>query len=49
MNKLLEKGLVPPVVRARRVTITPAFVITEEELDKGLDILLGVMKGVKPV
>lgn len=49
MNKLLEKGLVPPVVRARRVTITPAFVITEEELDKGLDILLEVMKGVKPV
>jgi 4-aminobutyrate aminotransferase-like enzyme len=49
MKKLLESGVVPPVVRARRVTITPAFVITDEELEKGLDILLEVMKGVKPV
>jgi adenosylmethionine-8-amino-7-oxononanoate aminotransferase len=49
MGRLLEKGVVPPVVRARRVTITPAFVITEEELDRGLDILLEIMQGVKPV
>ena len=49
MSQLLEKGVIPPIVRARRVTITPAFIITEEELDKGLDIMYDVIKDVKPV
>jgi adenosylmethionine-8-amino-7-oxononanoate aminotransferase len=49
MSQLLENGVIPPVVRARRVTITPAFIITEEELDRALDTLLRVMKNVRPV
>lgn len=49
--KCLEKGVLVGVCDGypRREPIVPPFVITEEELDKALDVTLSVMKEVKPV
>ncbi len=49
-NQCLEKGVfVLRFTQFRRQTIAPAFVITEDELDAALDVMLSVMKEVKPV
>ena len=49
--KCLEKGVLVGVCDGypRREPIVPPFVITEEELDKALDVIFSVMKEVKPV
>jgi len=47
--KLMERGVFARIDHDRRVYLTPALIIGEDELDKALDILLGVMKEVKPV
>lgn len=48
-NQLLEKGVLSRIEHNRRVAITPPLVISEDELDRGLDIILDVMKKVRPV
>ena len=48
-NRFLEEGVLPRIEQARRVSITPPLVISEQELDKGLDIMLRVLKEVKPI
>jgi len=47
-SQLLERGVLGSVV-GKRVAVAPAFVITEDELDAALDVMLSVMKEVKPV
>jgi len=49
--KCLGKGVLVGVCDGypRREPIVPPFVITEEELDKALDIIFSVMKEIKPV
>jgi len=47
--KLMERGVFGRIDHDRRVYLTPALIIGETELDQALDILLGVMKEVKPV
>jgi 4-aminobutyrate aminotransferase-like enzyme len=46
----LEKGILLGVCDGypRREPIVPPFVITEEELDKALDVTLSIMKEIKP-
>ena len=46
-NQFLEKGVLAGA--GERVAIAPALVITEDELDAALDVMLSVMKEVKPV
>ena len=48
-SQLLEKGVIPPVVHGMRMAVTPPLTICEDDLDTGLDIMLSVMKEVKPV
>ena len=48
-SKLLERGVIARTEHGKRVGITPALVITQDELDAGLDILLSVVKELKPV
>lgn len=42
-----QQSIAPPFVM--RQSIAPPFVITEDELDAALDVMLSVMKEVKPV
>jgi putrescine aminotransferase len=48
-SKLLERGVIARTEHGRRVGITPALVITESQLDTGLDVLLSIIKELKPV
>lgn len=50
-NQCLEKGVLTPRYDGypRRMLIVPSYVITEDELDRALDVMLSVMKEVKPV
>ena len=47
--KFMERGAFGRIDHDRRVYLTPALIIGEDELNQALDILLGVMKEVKPV
>jgi 4-aminobutyrate aminotransferase-like enzyme len=49
--KALEKGILLGTCDGypRRQPICPPFIITEEELDKVLDVTLSVLKEIKPV
>ena len=49
--KALEKGLLLGTCDGspRRQPIVPPFIITEEELDKALDITLSILKELQPV
>jgi 4-aminobutyrate aminotransferase-like enzyme len=47
-KKLLERGVLARIEHNRRMAVTPPLIISEEELDKGLDIMRDVMKEVKP-
>jgi len=49
--KALEKGILLGTCSGypRRQPICPPFIITEEELDHTLDVVLGVLKEIKPV
>ena len=46
-SQLLEKGVFAHV--GKRVAFAPAFTITEGELDAALDVILSVVKEIKPV
>ncbi len=46
-SQLQERGVFAQL--GNRVVVSPPFVITEDELDSALDVLLSVMKEVKPV
>jgi adenosylmethionine-8-amino-7-oxononanoate aminotransferase len=48
-NQLMERGVIARIEHNRRMAITPPLVIGEDELDAGLDVMLDLMKKVKPV
>jgi 4-aminobutyrate aminotransferase-like enzyme len=49
MSQLLANGVLPPVVKSSRMTITPPLIIGDDDLDAGLDVMLSVIKNVKPI
>ncbi|MFC1938670.1 aspartate aminotransferase family protein [Chloroflexota bacterium] len=48
-SRFLEKGVYTRIEWDRRVYLTPPLIIGEDELDKALDIMLDVMKEVRPL
>ncbi len=46
-RQLLEKGVFAHA--GNRIALAPAFTITEDELDSALDVILSVVKEIKPV
>ncbi len=48
-RKCIDKGVLLNIAHDRRVFIVPPFIIGEDELDAALDVMLSVMKEVKPV
>ena len=52
LPKCWEKGIIPRVysaLRHDRVAVAPPLIATQEEVDKGLDILYEVLAGLKDI
>jgi len=52
LPKCLEKGLLPRVYSIRRhdrIAVSPPLIITEEEMDKELDILYPILAGLRDI
>lgn len=47
-NKLMDEGVLVRIAFNRRLYLTPALVIGESDLDSAMDVLLKVMKGIRP-